>query len=70
MCGISALIGENCVQRLLEALRQLQNRGYDSAGLCSIEKTKSEILVHKFASTQNVSALIELEQNWRRPISH
>ena len=33
MCGIIAAIGSNCHNIILEGLKQLQNRGYDSAGI-------------------------------------
>ena len=34
MCGISAFIGnKNAFKRILDSLLQLQNRGYDSAGI-------------------------------------
>ena len=39
MCGIVGIItNENkCVDCLLNGLKNLQNRGYDSAGICSIQ---------------------------------
>lgn len=37
MCGIVAIVGNGCVrQRLLDGLKRLEYRGYDSAGICSI----------------------------------
>lgn len=64
MCGISALLGNNCVQKLLEALKQLQNRGYDSAGICSIENKPENIYkIYKYASKDNESALVKLEKH-------
>lgn len=33
MCGIFGVIDENCVEKTLQALRFLQYRGYDSAGI-------------------------------------
>lgn len=35
MCGIIAYLGKNCHENLLDGLKQLQNRGYDSAGICT-----------------------------------
>ena len=56
MCGISAFIGNNnAYKRILDALQQLQNRGYDSAGISIIENL--EIITHKYASVKDKSAL-------------
>ena len=38
MCGIIAGIAPNIIVHLLEGLRQLQNRGYDSAGITLIKR--------------------------------
>jgi glucosamine--fructose-6-phosphate aminotransferase (isomerizing) len=38
MCGIVAIIGKSAVaDRLFEGLRRLEYRGYDSAGICTID---------------------------------
>jgi len=56
MCGISGFIGnENAFQRIFDALLQLQNRGYDSAGISVIEN--DTMITHKYASINNTSAL-------------
>ena len=37
MCGITAIIGnKDCSKNMLDSLKQLQNRGYDSAGISTI----------------------------------
>lgn len=36
MCGIVGLLGNVSHKLLLDSLKQLQNRGYDSAGICTI----------------------------------
>ncbi|MBA3898310.1 MAG: glutamine--fructose-6-phosphate transaminase (isomerizing) [Sphingomonadaceae bacterium] len=39
MCGIIGIVGTEPVQdRLIEALRRMEYRGYDSAGLCTIDQ--------------------------------
>tara|TARA_B100001287_G_scaffold276853_2_gene290124 strand:+ start:13066 stop:14889 length:1824 start_codon:yes stop_codon:yes gene_type:complete len=56
MCGISGFIGnENAYQKILDALRQLQNRGYDSAGISIIHEQK--LITHKYASVNDKTAL-------------
>ena len=67
MCGIIGIllhtnINDNVYKKLLNGLKQLLNRGYDSAGICAIENDIFQ--VHKFASTNDKSAmdkLIELD---------
>ena len=69
MCGIFGLVlleGNNLYKLLINGLTQLQNRGYDSAGLCAISNNKFEI--YKFASTNSSNAIdklsaLELESN-------
>ena len=59
MCGIIAGISPNIIVHLLEGLRQLQNRGYDSAGIALIED--GSFYIKKHASTEQ-SALDKLQQ--------
>ena len=44
MCGIIAYLGENCHTNLLNGLAQLQNRGYDSAGICILPNIEQNSL--------------------------
>lgn len=56
MCGIVLYIGSSIAFDILfEGLSILQNRGYDSAGICTINN--NEFIIHKFASTESKSAL-------------
>lgn len=59
MCGIIAGISENIFDTLIDGLKQLQNRGYDSAGISTLNK--NFFFTSKFASN-NVSALKLLEK--------
>jgi glucosamine--fructose-6-phosphate aminotransferase (isomerizing) len=53
MCGIVGYIGEqNCIPILLEGLKRLEYRGYDSAGIACIEN--SDIVVQKAAGKISV----------------
>lgn len=61
MCGIFGLVllkNENLYQLIINGLIQLQNRGYDLAGLCAIVNNKFE--VNKYASTNEISAIDKL----------
>ena len=38
MCGIIGIVGKNAVvDRLVDGLRRMEYRGYDSAGICTID---------------------------------
>ena len=61
MCGIFGLVlleNNNLHQLIINGLIQLQNRGYDSAGLCGINQDKFE--VYKYASTNEINAIEKL----------
>ena len=59
MCGITALFGNNVQSTLIESLKELQNRGYDSAGISYIEN--ESIVCVKHASTKTLNAIDALE---------
>ena len=62
MCGIFAiLVINNCYPCIIEGLKILQNRGYDSAGICSLKSGR--FIVDKYAtdnldSSQNYKMLM------------
>jgi len=62
MCGIFGIVlnnnNENIYNLIINGLIQLQNRGYDSAGICVIKNKKFE--VNKCASTNKLNALDKL----------
>lgn len=63
-CGIAGFIGQspqkdNAVEYLMEGLTILQNRGYDSAGICTISPNQ-DLVVTKFASVGSTSDSITL----------
>ena len=62
MCGIIAGIYEDIFLVLLAGLVQLQNRGYDSAGISLFDTQKQCFEVFKKASTNDKSALSFLEE--------
>ena len=59
MCGIIAGISPQVVEILLLGLKQLQNRGYDSAGITTVVDNKFQTT--KYASGEN-SALERLDK--------
>ena len=56
MCGIIATLSTNNIEILIEGLKQLQNRGYDSAGICTINDKTKKFINTKYASN-NISAI-------------
>ena len=65
MCGIYGILlncgtSYNIYSLIINGLLQLQNRGYDSAGLSVIDKESIE--VHKFASVGSEDAIYKLQQ--------
>ena len=60
MCGIIGLLSYyKCIKKIIEGLRQLQNRGYDSAGISGL--SNSGYIVHKYASDSE-TALSKLDK--------
>lgn len=64
MCGISAIVSKNpgIFQFLFGCLENLQNRGYDSAGICGVNKNKRMVL-KKHASEDHMTALQKLKRD-------
>eukprot|EP00618_Florenciella_parvula_P031911 CAMPEP_0119468558 /NCGR_PEP_ID=MMETSP1344-20130328/2258_1 /TAXON_ID=236787 /ORGANISM="Florenciella parvula, Strain CCMP2471" /LENGTH=656 /DNA_ID=CAMNT_0007501039 /DNA_START=11 /DNA_END=1981 /DNA_ORIENTATION=- len=62
-CGIVGVVGrENDDARgfLLEGLMVLRNRGYDSAGIATLEPSSGEVTVSKYASVGSTADCIDL----------
>jgi hypothetical protein len=52
-CGIIAYVGkEEAWGILVDGLSILENRGYDSAGVCTLD-SKNQLTISKFASSQH-----------------
>ena len=62
MCGIVAYLGDSAitVDILLAGLQILQNRGYDSAGIATVNKDK-QLFLHKYASNDDNDPLKKLK---------
>lgn len=61
MCGIIAILSLlSNIKDIINGLKQLQNRGYDSAGLSYIE---NKINVVKYASTNTEDSILKLQNN-------
>ena len=70
MCGIILLFGniKNIYKELIKSLRLLENRGYDSIGICSIKN--KQFLYDKFIKTSNITPVnylldIKLENKYK-----
>ena len=59
MCGITAVINENCSNIIIDSLIQLQNRGYDSAGIGTI--VNDNFVINKYASDNNNTGIDKIQ---------
>ena len=60
MCGIIGFIGYDiALMYLINGLKQLQNRGYDSAGIMGFS-INDNIIIRKYASTAKIDSLEKL----------
>ena len=67
MCGIVAYFGQKTAQSILiEGLKRLEYRGYDSAGICLVEDDDS---FNIFKTSGRISALEELLPRPANPAS-
>jgi len=64
MCGIIGIIGDDSFSLCLQGLQQLQNRGYDSAGIAST----LPYVCSKYASTNEQLALEQLQHEASRHV--
>ena len=48
MCGLTAILGNINLNIIIESLKQLQNRGYDSAGISIIKENNFLIFKELF----------------------
>ncbi|GGC00248.1 glutamine--fructose-6-phosphate aminotransferase [isomerizing] [Novosphingobium endophyticum] len=61
MCGIIGIVGkEEVAERLVDGLRRMEYRGYDSAGVCTVEDGR---LVRRRAEGKLLNLVRELAQN-------
>jgi len=64
MCGIIAFLGlVSGSKQCLDGIKMLQNRGYDSSGVCSIGSCADSFKLSKYAST-HISAIELLEREY------
>ncbi|MGZ3197709.1 MAG: glutamine--fructose-6-phosphate transaminase (isomerizing), partial [Croceibacterium sp.] len=61
MCGIIGIVGsEPVAQRLIDGLRRMEYRGYDSAGLCTLYERR---LIRRRAEGKLINLVIEVERH-------
>jgi len=61
MCGIIGIVGKTAVaERLVDGLRRMEYRGYDSAGICTLDDGQ---LVRRRAEGKLANLVFELERN-------
>ena len=62
MCGIIGILSKyniNIFEYIINSLIQLQNRGYDSSGICLFDK--DNFILHKYASTKEEDSIEKLK---------
>jgi len=76
MCGITGYIGtlnasssssNDCIVSLINGLKRLQNRGYDSAGVCTIRN--NVFVIDKDVSDNNVSGIDKIKLSLKQHTS-
>lgn len=72
MCGIIGYTGSESAQsRILEGLRKLEYRGYDSAGIALVEEAKAPLLIAKRAGKlANLEEELTKESRAKTGIGH
>jgi glucosamine--fructose-6-phosphate aminotransferase (isomerizing) len=73
MCGIIGILCSDKIdmyQELLKSLIQLENRGYDSSGICYIDDTTENFMITKYASTNDETSIHKLKQNEKNEKLH
>jgi len=61
MCGIIGIVGNQPVaQRLVDGLRRMEYRGYDSAGICTLDDGQ---LIRRRAEGKLINLVVELERH-------
>ena len=66
MCGITIFVSKNnIVQHILQSLKQIQNRGYDSVGIALKSDTFTKFNIYKYASTETQDGLTLLSDRMK-----
>ena len=64
MCGIIFVLSKkniNIINYILNGLELIQNRGYDSMGICYLDKNKQKYIIEKFASKNTSDCFLILK---------
>ena len=67
MCGIIGISSKNPIVKsiayLVNGLKLLQNRGYDSAGIGMVDEKNQQMFISKYASTEQNNSILLLEND-------
>ena len=71
MCGIvvdflSAIKNTENMDILVNGLKQLQNRGYDSAGICFPERSADKFQIVKKAKVEQIDSIEYLDAHFKK----
>jgi len=71
MCGIFGYIGQSGnINTLIQGLKSLEYRGYDSAGLAYLNKTKEFVVVKRSGKVKELEKDLNLEEGFNVGIAH
>lgn len=70
MCGIIGFVGnDDAVNYLIDGLAILENRGYDSAGVVTLDDN-NHLALSKFASRDTADAILRLRESAKTHVGH
>lgn len=70
MCGIIGFVGnDDAVNYLIDGLAILENRGYDSAGVVTLDENRA-LSLSKFASRETADAILRLRDAAKNHVGH
>ncbi|MDD4815769.1 MAG: glutamine--fructose-6-phosphate transaminase (isomerizing) [Clostridia bacterium] len=71
MCGIFGYIGQSGgINTLIQGLKSLEYRGYDSAGLAYLDKRKEFVVIKRSGKVKELESCVSVEEKFEVGIAH